>query len=241
MISSDFVHALKVISGSGDDTKVRALEGVARERHPARSQLGWDSIPICGRFEDVLSRFGILELPSLETQRQALTFFAEVLYPFDWVEFLSRRARLSFPGISIEDSVLRDKITYICSLLRGQRPALSFAWLRFVIHSIPTCCRLHDDGYPRCPWCDARNIGVSHVLSCVEYETFVSFMDLGPKWRKLQSFLDFHTAARLSGEGAICHLLGLHLPFEAPCLHVPFAHLGIVGASELGFEQVCTH
>lgn len=241
MIPSDFAHALKVISGSGDDLRILALDGVSLERHPARCQLGWDSIPICSRFEVTIHDFGIQTLPPLETQKQAYTYFSEALYPFDWIEFLSRRVRQTFPGICMDVTTLRARMTYILSLLQGQRPALSFAWLRFVIHSVPTLPRLHDDGFPHCPWCDVCNIDVSHVLCCPEFETAVSFLDLGPKWRKLQLYLDFYTAIRLSGEDAICHLLGLHLPFEVQGTHFPFHHLGCARAFQLAFKQVCTH
>ena len=216
--------------------RLLALQGVSRRRHHACAHQRWDTVPICSRLDVVLSDLGISSSPPLETQKEAYTYFSEVLYPFDWIEFLCRRARQTFPNICMSELDLRASMLYIVSLLKDQRPVLSLAWLRFILHSVPTYVRLHDEGYPHCPWCSCRNIGVLHVLTYCEFEAVLSFTDLGPKWRKLQAYLDFHTAGRLSGEGATALLLGLHLPYDEQCAHFPFRHLGAHKASSLSFQ-----
>ena len=60
-----------------------------------------------------------------------------------------------------------------------------------------------------------------HILECDLFNTTISFMDLGPKWKSLQSYLDQTSASRLSGADAITQSLGLHLPFSTFSASLP--------------------
>ena len=175
----------------------------------------WDSTPLCGRFEKAIDGFGFVELPSLDSQTSAYVFFRDYLYPFDRVKFLALRLRRTFPQLQISEQDLLRSLAYIVVRLGKQRPVVTTAWLRFALHSLPTSHRLHDDGYAGCPWCGYADVDVPHIASCEAFEFVLRSMEFGPNWSILQSCLHICTASALFWEDAICHRLGLHLPFRA--------------------------
>ena len=122
------------------------------------------------------------------------------------------------------DRDLGDAVAYPLSRLEHTRSILSSAWLRFALNSVPTASRLHDNKSSSCPWCAHSTCDLTHVLTCDVFETPTSFLELGPKWSMLQSYLNSSAATRLATGGAIAHKLGMHRllcnrkTFDAICL-----------------------
>ena len=151
---------------------------------------------------------------ALRSQKSAYKFFfLQSTYPSSWLDFFVRRVQLTFPSLSsICAGRIRSMLSFPFSQLKRLRPVLGAAWLCFAPNSLPTAARLHDGQDDRCPWCLQHSVLCSHILECDMFNTTISFMDLGPKWRSLQLYLDQTSATRLSGADAIALSLGLHLP-----------------------------
>ena len=164
-----------------------------------------------------------------------------------------RRVRQTFPGFSSTcEKQLRSMLSFSISQLSRLRPVLAAAWLRFTLNSLPTAHRLHDGKDDRCPWCHEQDVRTSHILQCDMFNTTVSFMDIGTRWKPLQTYLDQTAASRLAGSDAIVHSLGMHLPFLSfsPSLPMLPSDLPVVRSDELvsrlllissqrSFKQLC--
>ena len=221
--------------------------------HPLFSTPLWDTAPIVGSLRAQFDRFQLPASTSFQSQRAAYKYFLEHMYPFSWSDFLVQRVQQTFPTLSsFSQEQLRFMLSFPISRLRRLRPVLAAAWLRFALNSLPSAHRLHDGKDDRCPWCLERDVRVSHILQCDMFCTTISFMNLGPHWRSLQTYLDQTAASRLAGSDAIVQSLGMHLPFTSfsPTLPLLPSDLPIVRSDELvsklllsssqrSFKQLC--
>lgn len=171
MIQEVYVAARGVLAGKGDETRCTALERVSERLRPLYSAGQLDSTRPCARFGTATDGCGVPSLPSLES------FFCEHFYPFDWVSFLCTRIRNTLPQLKLSEEAVATSLSFSAVTLGRQRQVLTSAWLRFVLHSIPTRRRLHDQGIYHFPWCLHHDADIRHVSSCVELEFVLSFMD----------------------------------------------------------------
>ena len=98
-------------------------------------------------------------------QREVTECIVRHVYPFSWVQFLRRRVALTYK-ITVAGVLEDEQVERILLFVRGTRPVLKVCWLRFCLNSIPTSCRLHDDGCSYCPVCGNSSDHIAHVVQC---------------------------------------------------------------------------
>ena len=251
---SAFDRAMQVLSGEGDNQLIFSLlDSSISSSHVFRNTPTWDSAPLVHRLRSQLDSLQVESEIMFDSQKLAYDYFVSILYPFSWKEFLVRRVRHTFDDLgAFSESSLEASIEFVLSRLPHLRPVLACAWLRFVLNSIPTAGRLHDGLDHRCPWCYCAHACVTHVLTCENFESILMFMQFPTRWVKVQQFLDFSSASRLTPGSAIVHMLGLHLPYASASSSIPIvrstSEADVTGgtaaqalhrSSCLAFEYIC--
>ena len=101
-------------------------------------------------------------------QSRLLATIERTCYSFNWITFLQRRIALTYKC----HRWLSEDVVDSCILqLRKTRPVLVTCWLRWALNSIPTSFRLHDGQHTTCPFCNADDDDITHLLQCgVAYE-----------------------------------------------------------------------
>ena len=101
-------------------------------------------------------------------QRKMCEILVKHLYPFDWPRFFLRRLCLTYridPKVitGFNDAHVFDSVII---KLRRTRPVLVVCWLRWMLNSLPTSSRLHDNGFSACPCCGDVCDDIRHLISC---------------------------------------------------------------------------